>query len=292
MTEPTRRDAFRADDRIAHGSAEIDRVVAVVRDKTPLVPRVACAFGSGMGALADLFTEREEFASVDLPGFPQATVSGHSGKFVLGRLYGVPVVAQVGRFHLYEGYPASVVSFPTRVMSALGAGVFLVTNVSGGMNPGFRPGDIMLIEDHLNLQFRSPLRGSGPLVDEDRFVDLAEPYSSRLLDLARRVAIEEKIPGVQVGTYCGVLGPSYETRSEIAMLRKLGGDAVGMSTVPEVITARHLGMEVLGISCISNLATGLSPEPLRHEGVIRTAKKIEEQLKRFLSRLIPRLAVR
>jgi purine-nucleoside phosphorylase len=283
-------DDFRAGDRIDYGFEEIDRAVSVIRERTPLDPRIACAFGSGLGAMADLFTEREEFASEDLPGFPQATVSGHSGKFVVGRLDGVPVVAQVARFHLYEGYPASVVSFPTRVMSALGAEVFLVTNVSGGMNPGFRPGDIMLIEDHLNLQFRSPIRGSGPMVDEDRFVDLAEPYSRRLLDLARSVAIEEKIPRIQVGTYCGVLGPSYETRSEIAMLRKLGGDAVGMSTVPEVITARHRGMEVLGISCISNLATGLSREPLRHEDVILTAKMIEERLKRFLSRLIHRSA--
>jgi len=290
MTDVPMRESFRAGDRITYGSGEIDRAVAVIRERTSLEPRVACAFGSGLGAMADLLTEREEFASEDLPGFPRATVSGHSGKFVVGRLEGVPVVAQVGRFHLYEGYPASVVSFPTRVMNALGAGVFLVTNVSGGMNPGFRPGDIMLIEDHLNLQFRSPLRGSGPLVDDDRFVDLAEPYSRRLLALARGVAIEEKIPRIQVGTYCGVLGPSYETRSEIAMLRKLGADTVGMSTVPEVITARHQGMEVLGISCISNMATGLSPEPLHHDDVILTTKKIEERLKRFLGQLIPRMA--
>jgi purine-nucleoside phosphorylase len=174
-------------------------------------------------------------------------------------------------------------------MQALGATTLVVTNVAGGVNHHFEPGDVMLIEDHLNFQFRSPLRGRGPLVDRDRFVDLAEPYSRRLLELARKTMLEIGIPRIEAGTYFGVLGPSYETPAEIRMIKKLGGDAVGMSTVPEVITARHLGMEVLGICCISNLAAGQSGTPLSHDDVIRGAAAMEEKLKSILTALLPRI---
>jgi purine-nucleoside phosphorylase len=285
----TSRPEFRDKDCIRFTAEDVERAAAMVRGRCADAPSVALVLGSGLGSYADQFDDRTVVEYADIPGFPVSTVEGHAGRLVLGATAGVRVVTLQGRFHLYEGYSAAEVTFPLRVMHALGAKVLVVTNAAGGVDHRLEPGDLMLIEDHINFQLRSPLRGRGPLVDEDRFVDLCEPYSRRLRDLALAVAAELGIARLRSGTYFGGLGPSYETRAEVAMIRKLGGDAVGMSTVPEVLVARHLGMEVLGITCISNRAAGLSPEPLSHGEVIEVTTRIRKTFTAYLHALIPRL---
>lgn len=282
--------AFRDADRIACTGADVERAARAVPLQEGFRPRVALVMGSGLGAFTGGFADRVEVPYAAIPGFPEASVDGHEGKLVLGRVAGVPVAAQAGRLHVYEGHSAATVGFPLRVLAALGARIAVLTNAAGGVHPEFRPGDLMLIRDQVNFQFRSPLRGRGPLVDGDRFVDLSLPFSERLLALAGEVALAGRIPRVHTGTYWGNAGPAYETPAEVRMIRKLGGDAVGMSTVPEVITARHLGMEVLGVSCIVNRAAGLAPERLSHEEVIRAAMGMEATLTRFMNALVPRLA--
>jgi purine-nucleoside phosphorylase len=274
---------------MAYGPGDVSRAAAAVRSRSDLTPQVALILGSGLGAFADTFADRTAVDYADLPGFPIATVEGHAGRLVLGTAGGVAVAAQQGRFHLYEGYSAAQITFPLRVMHALGAGVLVVTNAAGGVDHRLEPGDLMLIEDQVNLQFRSPLRGRGPLVDRDRFVDLSSPFSRRLLDVALKSAAELGLARVRLGTYWGNLGPAYETPAEIQMVKRFGGDAVGMSTVAEVVAARHLGMEVLGISCISNRAAGLSTEPLHHEEVMEVTARVREMFTRFLEALLPGL---
>ncbi len=286
---PTSRPGFRDDDLIRFSPEDVEKAAAAIRSRCADAPAVALILGSGLGGYADRFDRPTAVDYADIPGFPVSTVEGHAGRLVLGETAGVRVAAQQGRFHLYEGYSAAEVTFPLRVMHALGARTLVVTNAAGGVDPRLEPGDLMLIEDHINFQFRSPLRGRGPLVDEDRFVDLCDPYSRRLRDLAIETAAELGIARLRSGTYFGGLGPSYETRAEVAMVRKLGGDAVGMSTVPEVLVARHLGMEVLGITCISNRAAGLSREPLSHAEVIEVTERIRETFTAYLHALIPRL---
>ncbi len=276
---------------MAYGPEEVERAAAAVRARTDQVPGVALILGSGLGDYADTFADRVAVDYADLPGFPVSTVEGHAGRLVLGAANGVPAAAQQGRFHLYEGYSAAQITFPLRVMHALGARVLVVTNAAGGVDHRLEPGDLMLIEDQMNLQFQSPLRGRGPLLDRDRFVDMSEPFSRRLLDVAHRTAAELGLARVRAGTYWGNLGPAYETPAEIRMVKRFGGDAVGMSTVAEVVAARHLGMEVLGISCISNLAAGLSAEPLHHQEVMEVTARVRETFTRFLQALLPRLLV-
>jgi purine-nucleoside phosphorylase len=274
---------------LAHGPAEIEAAAAAVRERTGLVPAVALVLGSGLGGYADGFADATAIPYGEIPGFPRSTVDGHKGRLVLGRVGETPVVALQGRFHPYEGWSASEVAFPLRVMHALGARVLVVTNAAGGVNHRFEPGDLMLIEDHVNFQFRSPLRGSGPLVDEDRFVDLCTPWSPRLRELARAAAARLGITGLHEGTYFGNLGPTYETKAEIRAIRALGGDAVGMSTVAEIVVAAHLGLETLGITCISNKAAGLSREALAHEDVIAVTGRMRETFTRLLDSLVPQL---
>ena len=281
---------FRDADRIGFTPEDIARCVETIQGRTPAVPRVALILGSGLGGFADTLASPVAVDYGDLPGFPVATVEGHAGRLVIGQTGGIPVVAQQGRFHLYEGYSAAQVTFPLRVMHALGARVLVVTNAAGGVDPRLNPGDLMLIEDQVNFQFRSPLRGRGPLVDADRFVDMAEPFSKRLLAIGFEIAAERGLCGLRAGTYWGNLGPTYETRAEVAMARRLGGDAVGMSTVPEVLVARHLGMEVLGVTCISNRAAGLSLEPLSHGEVMEVTSRLRETFTRFIEALVPRIA--
>lgn len=262
---------------IAHSREDVDTATAAVRKHADPSPRVALILGSGLGAIAEGLEGSWEMEAGDIPGYPESTVDGHGGKLVGGTRCGVEVVMQSGRLHLYEGYPASAVVFPLRVMRGLGAEILIVTNAAGGIGSAMTPGRLMLIEDHINLQFAGPLRGRGSLVDADRFVDLCEPYSKRLLDLARNAAREKAIPGVCTGIYCATPGPSYETPSEVAVLRDLGADAVGMSTVPEVIAAKHTGMEVLGVSCIANRAAGLASSPLSHAEVIAETERARDR---------------
>lgn len=242
-------------------------------------PRIGLILGSGLGVLAEEIEEPTIIPYEKIPHFPISTVPGHSGRWVMGRLCGKQVVAMQGRFHFYEGYSLQDVTLPVRLMSGLGVRKLIVTNAAGGINTDFKPGDLMLIKDHINMMFQNPL--IGPNVEEwgPRFPDMSEAYASSMREFALRTAADLGMQ-LQEGVYIGLTGPSYETPAEIRMLRMLGGDAVGMSTVPEVIAARHSGLEVLGISCISNYAAGILPQPLSHEEVMETTEKVKAK---FLS---------
>ncbi|MBI4541742.1 MAG: purine-nucleoside phosphorylase [Gemmatimonadetes bacterium] len=248
---------------------DLTPTLAYLHERITRRPRVMLILGSGMGALADELEEPVRVAFADIPGFAPATVAGHRGLLVAGRLEGVECIALQGRYHVYEGHAPDVVTLPIRVLAALGARTLLVSNAAGGVNPGFRAGDLMLLDDHINLMWRNPLIGAVVPGDE-RFPDMSEPYDRELQALAERVARAQGIRLVR-GVYCAVAGPSYETRAEIALIRRLGADAVGMSTVPEVLVARALGMRVLGISLISNAAAGLTAKPLTHEEVLEAS---------------------
>jgi purine-nucleoside phosphorylase len=249
---------------------------------------IGLVLGSGLGMVADLVENPVVIPYADIPNFPVSTVEGHAGELVIGTLQGRTVVVMKGRFHLYEGYGVDKVAFPIRVMRRLGVEKLLVTNASGGVNTAYRPGDLMLIADHLNFQFTNPLIGAN--VDEfgPRFPDMSEAYSRRLRAAAHEVASEQGLK-LQEGVYFGLLGPSYETPAEIRMIRTLGGDAVGMSTVAETITARHAGIEVLGISCISNMAAGILDQPLSHAEVIETTERVKETFLKLVLGIVPRM---
>lgn len=236
------------------------------------LPSIAIVLGSGLGGLADRIEASELVPFREIPGFPESTVVGHAGTLIGGRLGGKQIVALSGRFHVYEGHGARLAGFPIRVVHALGARTLIVSNAAGGVNRRFQAGDLMLIRDHINLTFRNPLIGA--LEDGDlRFPDMSEPYDSSLADIAHRVASEQGV-ALRDGVYAGLLGPAYETPAEVRMLEHLGADAVGMSTVPEVIVARARGMKVLGMSCITNMACGISAEPLSHEDVLETTRRV------------------
>ena len=223
----------------------------------------------------------------NIPGFPSPTVVGHSGAVVAGLLGGRRVIALSGRFHMYEGHEASLAGFPVRVLHELGARTLIVTNAAGGVRRTFSPGDIMLIRDHINLMFRNPL--IGPVEGgEERFPDMSEPYAQTLQQTARDVAKVQSLT-LQEGVYAGLLGPSYETPAEVRMLAFLGADAVGMSTVPEVIVARARGMRVLGFSCITNLASGISATPITHAEVLETTLVASERMSSLVAGIVERL---
>jgi purine-nucleoside phosphorylase len=234
-------------------------------------PRVALILGSGLGKLADDFQDAQSFPYKDIPEFPVSTVEGHAGQLVVGTIEGVEVVAMQGRFHYYEGWELEDVTLPVRVFKRLGCDTIFVTNSSGGINPDYRAGDLMLISDHINLTGVNPLRGHNDPRLGLRFPDMSAAYDRELRRLAIETARDLK-QQLHIGVYAGVQGPSYETPAEISMLRRLGGDAVGMSTVPEVIVASHANLRVLGISCITNAAAGISDTPLNHEEVQENAK--------------------
>ena len=251
-------------------------------------PAAAIILGSGLGDLADQIRDARSIAYRDIPGFPSTTVAGHAGRLIAGTLRGVPVLALAGRFHLYEGHDAQLAAFPVRVVHALGADTLIVSNAAGGINRSWSPGDLMLIRDHINLMFRNPL--IGPVERGDvRFPDMSEPYDDRLAELARIVAKEQGIV-LREGVYAGLLGPQYETAAEVRMLEVLGADAVGMSTVPEVIVARAMGMRVLGFSCVTNLGTGLSTAALTHADVLATTARAAEKFVRLVAGVVERLS--
>jgi len=268
--------------------ATIRRLVEQVRGRIERTPRVMLILGSGLGDLADELGDATRIPFEEIDGFPRATVAGHKGALVAGRLEGVDCIALQGRFHLYEGHDASVAALPVRVMGGLGARALLVTNAAGGANPAFGAGDLMLIDDHINLTARNPLVGP-TLPGDERFPDMTWPYDPAFKDAARAVAAEQDIV-LREGVYCAVLGPSYETSAEIRMMQRLGADAVGMSTVPEVIAARAMGVRVLGISLISNAAAGLTAEPLHHEEVLEAAESARERFGRLVRGVVPRMA--
>ncbi len=244
--------------------------------------------GSGQAALVEEIADAVVIRYTEIPGFPRSTVKGHGGALVAGTVEGVEVVVMQGRFHLYEGWSPAEVVLPIRVGAALGATKLILTNASGGLRPWLEPGRLMLISDQLNLMWRNPLRGA-VLAGEERFPDMSDPYAARLRRTAAAVAVELGIR-LEEGVYAAVLGPSYETPAEIRMLQRMGPDAVGMSTIPELLAARALGMEVLGISCITNLAAGLGGTVLSHDEVLAVGAGATTRLGAILRGLIPRIA--
>jgi purine-nucleoside phosphorylase len=247
-------------------------------------PVIGIILGSGLGGLAARIEAPVAVAFSDVPGFPTATVVGHAGRLIAGTLAGRRVVALAGRFHMYEGHDAALAGFPVRVLHALGARTLFVSNAAGGVNPALKPGDLMVIRDHLNLMFRNPLVGALEPGDE-RFPDMSEPYDLALAQLLHAQAAAIGF-ALREGVYCGLLGPTYETLAEVRMLATLGADAVGMSTVPEVIVARALGMRVAGVSCITNHAAGISSQPLSHAEVLETTALVAERFEALVARFV------
>lgn len=272
----------------AVGGAAARQVASALRERLAVRhPAAAIILGSGLGGLADRIDGAVRVPFADVPGFPAATVVGHTGALVAGSLGGREVVALAGRFHMYEGHDAARAAFPVRVMHALGADVLLVSNAAGGIRHTLRAGDLMLIADHLNLTGRNPLIGPVQEGDE-RFPDMSSPYDPALRVLVQRAALDLGV-ALSSGVYAGLLGPSYETPAEVRMLRTLGADAVGMSTVSEVIVARAIGMRVAGISCITNLACGISSAPLSHADVLETSQRVGDQFERLVTEVVSRL---
>jgi purine-nucleoside phosphorylase len=267
----------------------IAETVASIRGRCRLQPVIGLILGSGLGSFADSFQDRTIIPFSEIPHFPASTVPGHSGNLISGNVEGVAAVALQGRIHLYEGYSIAEVAFPARVLSDLGIRALIVTNAAGGINKEFQPGDWMLITDHINLMGANPLVGANLDVLGPRFPDMTEAYAPRLRKIALEVAREQGI-SLQQGVYAGLCGPSYETPAEIRMLRVLGADAVGMSTIPEVIIAGHMGIPVLGLSCITNMAAGILPQKLTHQEVIDTTEQAKDCFMVLLKDIIPRLA--
>lgn len=243
-------------------------------------PRIAIILGSGLGQLAERIERATNIPYADIPGFPVSTVAGHAGRLVAGSIESCEVIALSGRFHLYEGHTAAVAGLPVRIAHALGATVLFVSNAAGGIRETLRPGDLMILEDHLNLMWRNPL--IGPVVDGDeRFPDMSAPYDGALRAILRDVALDAGIP-ITEGVYAALLGPCYETPAEVRMLRWMGADAVGMSTVPEVLTARAIGMRVAGVSCITNQAAGMTNQPLSHHEVLEVGVRVQDAFERLV----------
>lgn len=266
----------------------IQEAAAYIQAKIVKEPEVGLILGSGLGILANLVEQAVTIAYEDIPHFPVSTVEGHAGELLIGKIAGRTVVMMKGRFHMYEGYGPELTAFPVRVMKAIGVSKLLVTNAAGGIHTSYKPGDLMLISDHLNLTGRNPLLGANDNRLGVRFPDMSQAYSLRLRQTAQKIAVSQGL-ALQEGVYAGLLGPNYETPAEIRMLRILGGDAVGMSTVSEVIVAQHAGMEVLGISCISNMAAGILDQPLSHDEVMETAELVRDKFLKLIIGIIPEM---
>lgn len=248
-------------------------------------PTIGLILGSGLGVLADEIENPKIISYDKIPHFPISTVEGHAGELIIGELMGKQVIALKGRFHYYEGYSMDKVTFPVRVMIALGVKQIIVTNAAGGVNKEFAPGDLMIIEDHINFGFDNPLIGTNDNNLGVRFPDMSQAYNKNLITLGKKVAKENNID-IKEGVYAFVTGPTYETPAEVKMLRILGADAVGMSTVPEVTAAIHGGIDVIGISCITNMAAGILDAPLDHNQVILTAEKVKETFIIYIKAII------
>lgn len=260
---------------------QLELAVELVRQRLgSRKPVAALVLGSGLGFLSGKVANPVRIPYKDIPGFPLPSVEGHSGELVAGTLAGQEVLVQSGRFHMYEGHSAETAALPVRVYAGLGINILLLTNAAGGIRRTFGPGTLMLIADQVNLSGRHPLAGP-VLTGEERFPDMSQPYDAALLEKARRVGREKGIR-LEEGVYAGLLGPSYETPAEIRMLERLGADAVGMSTVPEVIVARARGMRCLGISTITNAAAGISPTKLSHAEVMKAAERVKNDLAAIL----------
>jgi purine-nucleoside phosphorylase len=262
-----------------------EHATRIIRSRITVEPRIALVLGSGLGGFADDFEEPVAIPYEEIPGFVRSTAQGHAGRLVIGKVDSVPVLAMQGRVHYYEGYSLEEVTFPVRAFNLLGIKTLILTNASGGINVTLSQGALMVISDHLNLMGVNPLRGPNDERFGPRFPDMSTVYSPGLQEL---VVEEAKAINVEVrrGIYAALSGPSYETPAEIHLLRTLGADAVGMSTVPEAIVARHMGLEVLGISCITNMAAGISDEPINHEEVMATGDRVRATFTELLQRVI------
>ncbi len=270
--------------------ARLDACAAVIEKRAPgFRPKLGIILGSGLGAFADSLEKPVSIDYRELPDFPTSSVHGHAGRLVLGYRGAVPVVAMQGRVHFYEGYSPEQVSFPARVLCRLGVKHLTVTNAAGGINLGFQVGDLMAITDHLNLSGYNPLVGPNDDTLGPRFPDMSNAYDPAALEVLRAVARAEGV-NLREGVYVSLSGPSYETPAEIRMLRTLGGDAVGMSTVPEVIVASHMNVKVTGISCITNLAAGISKQKLSHAEVSETANLVKGTFTKLLGRFLDQVA--
>ena len=265
---------------------KINETKEFIMKQSPLKPGTGIVLGSGLGAFAETLSEKQVIPFKEIPNFMKVSIKGHAGKLIIGKVRNRPVVVMQGRYHYYEGHDISEVVFPIRSICSLGIKNLLLTNAAGGINPEFAPGDLMIIRDHINLMGINPLRGNNDERIGPRFPDLSDVYSKDLIRIIgknmRAIGLEEK-----QGVYLALSGPTYETPSEIKMLSTLGADAVGMSTVPEAITARHMGVNVAGISCITNLAAGISKTKLDHKEVTETADRIKDDFIKLLDLIIP-----
>ncbi|MEO1498805.1 MAG: purine-nucleoside phosphorylase [Planctomycetota bacterium] len=278
MSDPASADGSAAIDAVA------DRIRAAIGDRRP---RVGVVLGSGLGGLADRLENVVALPYADLPGFPRSTAAGHAGRFVVGALPGVdhPIIAMQGRFHLYEGWNARQAALPVWVMRRLGVECVVVSNAAGGLNPQYRVGDVVAIDDHINFMFRNPLVGPNDESLGPRFPDMSSPYDPRLIAVAHEAARSHGFP-LHTGVYVAMLGPTYETRAEYRMTRTLGGDVVGMSTVPEVVAAVHAGMRVFGVSTVTNADPPDALGETTHDEVVEAAASAGEKLRHLVEALV------
>lgn len=270
--------------------SEIKDTVDFIRSQTKATPAIGIILGSGLGALAEEIKKDISISYDKIPHFPVSTVESHAGRFLFGKLGGKDVVAMQGRFHYYEGYDLGQVTFPVRVMKEIGVKILIVSNAAGGLNPLFNIGDLVMITDHINFQAVNPLTGPNDESLGPRFPDMYNCYDSELRDLAEQTAIDEKIP-LRKGVYVGVTGPNLETAAEYRFLRIIGGDLVGMSTVPEVIVARHQGTRVLGFSMATDMGLPDAMEPCSHEKIIAAAAKAEPKLTKLVRKTVERISI-
>ena len=266
-----------------------DSAAQLIRARTPLRPKIGLILGSGLGAFADSLTDATRVPYTDIPAFPRSTAIGHAGQMVLGNAGNIPVAAMQGRAHLYEGYSAQEVTFPIRVFGRMGIRAVILTNAAGGINLGYSQGALVLIRDHINLQGSNPLVGPNDDRFGVRFPDMSQAYARDYRQIADEEAGKLRIP-LHEGVYAGLLGPSYETPAEIEYLRRIGADLVGMSTVAEVIAARHLDIKVLAISCVTNMAAGILDQSLSHAEVMETGERVKTIFEALLRAVLPRMA--
>lgn len=257
-------------------------------ERMPAQPALAVVLGSGLGGFAEELTDPVEIAYSEIPGWPRSTAVGHAGRLVFGRLAGVDVAVLSGRAHLYEGYSPGRVTYAMRILHLLGVRSVVLTNAAGGINPEYGQGALVLVSDHINLQGVNPLVGANEDDFGPRFPDMSEAYSMQYREIAKAAAAELGIP-LREGVYAAMLGPSYETPAEIRFLRTIGADLVGMSTVAETIVCNHIGMKVLAISCVTNMAAGILPQKINHEEVLETGRRVRDTFVRLLKAVIPRL---
>ncbi len=269
---------------------KIEEARCFIEQKRKLKPEIGIILGTGLGKLVNDIEDQLVIPYKDIPFFIAPTTPGHKGNLILGKLQGKKVVAMQGRFHFYEGYSLEEVTFPVRVMKALGIKILIVSSSSGGMNPNFKAGDLMIITDHINLMGNNPLIGPNDDTIGPRFPDMSEPYDNKLIELTERIVLEERIKAHR-GVYVGISGPSLETRAEYKFLRMIGADAVGMSTVPEVIVAKHSNLQVLGISCISDECIPDRLKPVDLSKIIQVAEKAEPQIRKLVKRVVAEIEV-